>query len=341
MRMRSITTAAIVLVAGGAVAGAAVAPAARTAPRVSVMTRNLFLGADLLPLATAPKGAPFERAVAAALASVQSTTPAARMKLVAREIAKATPDLVGLQEVSRWSTRPLGSTTKPARVVVDYLAVIMTELRRLHAPYRIAVQRLSLHLRAPSSRGVMVDFTDGNAILVRSGVSVRDVRAADFRSLLRIPTQGTGTVVVSRSWAALDATVRGARLHFVDTHLEAYSAATRLDQARELVAGPLRSDLATVLVGDLNSNANLPKLEDRPPFEAIRAAGFRDERTPKLNCCLNDDLRSGTWDHIVDHIMAKPSLKLLRSFVTGRETTAAGRHPSDHGGVVSVLGFPR
>ena len=341
MRTKFILTAALVLVAGGAIAGAAAAPAARTAPRVTVMTRNLFLGADLLPLATAPKGAPFQEAVAAALASVQSTTPAARMKLIAREIANAKPDLVGLQEVSRWSTGPLTSTTKPGHVVVDYLGVIMAELRRLHAPYRIAVQRLSLHLRAPSSRGVMVDFTDGNAILVRSGVSVRNVHAADFRSLLRIPTQGIGTVVVSRSWADLDATVRGARLHFVDTHLEAYSAATRLDQAKELVAGPLRSPLETVLVGDLNSNANLPKPEDRPPFLAIRAAGFRDERTPTLNCCLNDDLRTGKWDHIVDHIMAKPALKLIRSFVTGSETTATGRHPSDHGGVVSVLGFPR
>lgn len=305
------------------------------------MTRNLFLGADLLPIATAPKGARFEQAVAAALASVQSTTPAARMKLIAREIANAKPDLVGLQEVSRWSTGPLNSTVAPSHVVVDYLGVIMAELHRLHAPYRVAVKRLSLHLRAPSSRGVMVDFTDGNAILVRSGVSVSHVRAADFRSLLRIPTQGIGTVVVSRSWAALDATVRGSRLHFVDAHLEAYDATTRLAQAKELVAGPLRSRLRTILVGDLNSGPNLPKAEDRPPFLAIRAAGFRDERTPTPNCCLKDDLRSGRWDHIVDHIMAKPSLRLIRSFVTGRETTAAGRHPSDHGGVVSVFGLSR
>ena len=56
-----------------------------------------------------------------------------------------------------------------------------------------------------------------------------------------------------------------------------------------------------------------------------------------MNCCFNDDLRTGKWDHIVDHIMAKPAVKLVRSYVTGRETTAARRHPSDHGGVVSVL----
>lgn len=35
--------------------------------------------------------------------------------------------------------------------------------------------------------------------------------------------------------------------------------------------------------------------------------------------------------------MARPAVKLVRSFLTGRETTGTGRHPSDHGGVVGVL----
>jgi hypothetical protein len=38
--------------------------------------------------------------------------------------------------------------------------------------------------------------------------------------------------------------------------------------------------------------------------------------------------------------MAKPAVKLIHSYLTGRETTAADRHPSDHGGVVSVLQLP-
>jgi hypothetical protein len=35
--------------------------------------------------------------------------------------------------------------------------------------------------------------------------------------------------------------------------------------------------------------------------------------------------------------MSRPGLKLLRSSITGREKTAGGLHPSDHGGVISVL----
>jgi endonuclease/exonuclease/phosphatase family metal-dependent hydrolase len=297
------------------------------------MTRNLFLGTNLLPLAGAAPGAPFEHAVAAALANVRATGPTARMKLIAREIAGSRPDLVGLQEVSIWSTGAIGGP--PTHVVADYLQVIQSELRRLHAPYRVVARRLSLRLRGVSSAGVAVGFTDGNVILARAGVGVAHVRSADFSHQLRITTKAFGSVTVARSWNALDATVHGARVHFVNAHLEAYSTSVRLQQAQELVAGPLRSRRPTILVGDLNSGPNLPIPADRPPFLAVRAAGFVDARTARPNCCFNDDLRTGRWDHIVDHIMTKPKLRLVRSGLTGRESTSARRHPSDHGGVVS------
>ena len=301
------------------------------------MTRNLYLGTDLLPLATTGPGAPFQRAVAAALAGVKATDPTARLKLVAKEIADARPDLVGLQEVSIWSTGPPGSHKPPSHVVVDYLKVITSELTRLHAPYRVAAERLSLHLQAPSAAGVEVGFTDGNVILARSGVTVSNVHSADFKHQLKLATASLGSVTVTRSWNALDATAHGARFHFVNTQLEAYSASIRLQQAQDLVAGPLKSSLQKLLVGDLNSNSNLPLLADRPPYLTIHNAGFAEERTSQVNCCFNDDLVTGKWDHIVDHIMAKPAVTLVRSYVTGRETTPARRHPSDHGGVVSVL----
>src|SRR4051812_50180132 len=100
-------------------AGAAVllaAPAALAAHKttdVSVMTRNVFLGADLPPLALAQPGADFEQKAGAMLSEVTATDPIGRMKLVGREIAKARPDLVGLQEISLWRTRPKGDPAPP------------------------------------------------------------------------------------------------------------------------------------------------------------------------------------------------------------------------------------
>ena len=307
---------------------------------VTFMTRNLFLGADLIPLATT-KGEEFERAAGNLLNTVKATDPDGRMKLVAGEIAKAKPDLVGLQEVTLWKTGPKNDPAPANAVVIDYLATLKRELAARGASYRVVADQRTLSLEGPTDQNVDLRFTDGNVVLARKGVKVTKARSSDFKSQLQIPTQQMGTISVNRSFNQLNASVRGAKLHLVNAHLEAYSPDTRLQQAKELVAGPLRSKLPTVLVGDLNSGPNLAKPEDRPPYKAIAKAGFKEARTSKPQCCFNDDLKSGKLDHIVDHIMAKPKLGLVKSFITGIETTAGGLHPSDHGGVVSVLRFRR
>ena len=320
-------------VAAALVAVAVFAPAAE-AKNVTVMTRNLYLGADLIPLATAPADQ-FQHAAGTVFDSVNATDPNGRMKLVAAEIAKAKPDLVGLQEVSLWRT----GAAPASHVVYDYSATIMRELARRHAHYRLVTLKRGFNVEGPTDRGFDVRLTLGDAILARRGVKVSHVRSAVFKHQLTIPTQGVGPVPVTRGFNELDARIGKVRFHFVNTHLEAYSADVRLAQAEELVAGPLKSKLRTVLVGDLNSGPDLEQPADRPPYQAIAHAGFKPERTAKDTCCFGDNLKIGAWDHNVDWIMAKPKLKLVRSSFTGNETTAAGLHPSDHGGLVSTLRF--
>ena len=340
-RARSWFAGAVLLVVAPTL-GAATTTARVSRPtrptRLTVMTRNLYLGADLLPLATASPSQ-FPGAVRDLLAHVRASDPNARMSLIADEIARAKPDLVGLQEVSEWRTGPVGP--RPAtRVAYDFVSALTRELARRHAPYRVVAPHLSLNLQAADALQD-VRFTDGDAMLVRRGVTVRHIRAGNFKAQLTISTQALGSVRVTRGWTALDATVNGAELHFVNAHLESYSTSIRLAQAKELVEGPLRSSLPTVLVGDLNSGPALPLAADRPPYLAIAGAGLKEARTAQPNCCFSDDLKTGRWDHIVDHIMTRPKVKLLRSYLTGRETLAKGEHPSDHGGVVSVLGLPK
>jgi endonuclease/exonuclease/phosphatase family metal-dependent hydrolase len=324
---------------------ALVVPAAASAGSrhadVTVMTRNLFLGADLIPLATSPAGPQFEKAAGDVLRQVTSSEPDARMRLVAREIARAKPDLVGLQEVTLWRTGPKNDPARATQVRVDYLAALRRALAASGASYRVVADQRTLDLEGPSDAGVDVRFTDGNVILARKGVRVSHVRSSDFRHQLVINTQALGPISVNRSFNQLDATVRGVKLHVVNAHLEAYSAATRLEQAKELVKRALGSGRPTVLLGDLNSGPRLPKAEDRRPYRAIARAGFKEARTSTPQCCFGDDLKSGRWDHVVDHVMTRPRIQLVRSFVTGREKTPGGRHPSDHGGVVSVLRFAR
>jgi endonuclease/exonuclease/phosphatase family metal-dependent hydrolase len=312
------------------------APAAQAkskGPTISVMTRNLYLGADLIPLATTPPGAQFEQTTTNMFAGVTSETPDARMKLVAGEIAKAKPDLVGFQELSLWRTGPAPAS----KVAYNYIKTITTQLKKLHQNYRVVAIKQGFNVEGPMSAGNDVRLTLGDAIIARKGVKVKHVHSAVFKNQLTIPTQAIGNVVTNRGYNQLDATVHGVTVHVVNTHLEAYSATTRLQQAQELAKGALRSKLPTILIGDLNSGPNLPKPEDRPPYQAIAKAGFKPERTSKFSCCFNDLSDKTGWDHNVDWIMAKPRLKLVRSFITGTETTRAGVHPSDHGGVVSVL----
>jgi endonuclease/exonuclease/phosphatase family metal-dependent hydrolase len=315
------------------------APGALAAHRttdVTVMTRNLFLGADLPPLAVAQPGADFEAKAGAMLNEVTATDPDARMTLIAGEIAKARPDLVGLQEVSLWRTGPKGQP--PATTVkFDFLGTIVKELSRRGAHYRVVARKYGFNVEGPTDQGVDVRLTLGDAILARRGVKVSHVRSGIFHNQLHFATLALGDVNVDRTWNALDAVVRGARVHVVNSHLEAYSPDFRLKQARELVKGPLRSKLPTILLGDLNSGPKLSKPADRPPYQAIAAAGFKPRRTARFSCCFDDLTKNAGWNHNVDWIMSKPGMKLVRSSVTGREKTASGVHPSDHGGVVSVL----
>jgi endonuclease/exonuclease/phosphatase family metal-dependent hydrolase len=338
LKIGSFFAAAVVAVLAFGPAQAVAAP--RTVD-VTVMSRNLFLGANLLPLAGSAPGAEFEQAAGSVLAQVRAGEPAARMRLVAREIAAARPDLVGLQEVTTWRTGPKSDPAPATDLVVDYLAVLRRELAAAGARYRVVADQRTLNLEGPTDSGVDVRITNGNAVLARRGVKVSHARSSDFRNLLTIPTRALGDVAVTRSFNQLDAVVRGARLRFVNAHLEAYSAATRLDQAKELVARALGPRRPTVLVGDLNSGPSLPKPEDRPPYQAIAGAGFKEARTARPQCCFDDDLVNGSWDHIVDHVLTRPKVRLVRSFVTGTARTPGGRYPSDHGGVVSILRLRR
>jgi endonuclease/exonuclease/phosphatase family metal-dependent hydrolase len=319
-------------------------PAAASASAdVSVMTRNMYVGANLLPLATSAQGEQFERAAAERLAEIDSSEPDARMKVMAEEIVRANVDFVNLQEATAWYTGPKNDPARSPWTRWDYLGALKRELRALGRPYYVVTSDRPLDLEGPSSLGVDVRFKTGNAILLRkrSGIRVERAVSGAFPTQLSIPTQAIGTVETTRGFNYVDFTVDGERARLVNAHPEAFSADIRLAQVKELVAGPLDTRRRVILAGDLNTGPDLPKSEDRAPYAELAKAKFVDRRTPLFNCCLNDDLRTGAWDHIVDRIMTRPRLPLLRSFIgSTSDTTPSGLLASDHGAVTSVLRLP-
>lgn len=319
-------------------------PAAASAADVSVMTRNMYVGANILPLATAAPGEEFESAASRILREVDATEPNARMKVMAAEIVRANVDFVNIQEASAWYTGPKNDPAKAPWTRWDYLAALKRELRALGRPYYVVTSDRPLDAEGPSDLGVDVRFKTGNAILLRKrrrGLRVERAVSGRFPTQLRVPTRAIGDVETTRGFAYVDFTVDGERARLINAHPEAFSADVRLSQAKELVAGPLRTSRRVILAGDLNTGPDLPKPEDRAPYAELAKAGLVDRRTPAFNCCFNDDLRTGTWDHIVDRIMTRPRLPLVRSFIgSTSDTTPSGLLASDHGAVTSFLRLP-
>ena len=105
--------------------------------RVTVMTQNLFLGADLNPIFRAPSLFALFAAVGGAWNSVQANDFPARAQALADEIAAARPDLVGLQEATLYRTDvpPDGPATPAETVAYDYLQLLVDALAQRGLSY--------------------------------------------------------------------------------------------------------------------------------------------------------------------------------------------------------------
>jgi hypothetical protein len=206
-----------------------------------------------------------------------------------------------------------------------------------------------------------VRLTDRDAIIVKKGeVNSRKRGSGSFTTVLTVPSVA-GTIAVLRGWVALDARVRGGRwFHVVNTHLEADdrfgsnpsttgpqpNGGIRQAQAQELLAGPLRSKLPVVLVGDLNSDfpvhGDQISPQDTLGYLAVVGGGFTDRAItpPPFSCCITGQMLSNPVgpgvDHRVDHIMSDSKrVKFKGGAVTS--SFANGLWSSDHFGVASAL----
>jgi endonuclease/exonuclease/phosphatase family metal-dependent hydrolase len=330
-----------------ALLAAAPAAEAKPGPKLTVMTRNIYLGGNIALPIGATSRADFEHKTTELWEQVQATDFPARAQLLAREVRRTNPDVIGLQEVALWRRGP--AAAMPASTVVyDFLATLRAELG---SGYRLGNVQTEADIEAPTSLGYDVRLTMRDAVLVRrrKGLRIRRRLGGNYARTFEVPTQ-VGTLSSRRGWTAIDASLRGKRFRFVDTHLEAFDDATRLAQARALAAGPLRRSGTVILAGDLNSDPTGATGANPAAYHVFTRAGLRDTwllRNPKgsgNNCCLKQvtitDPPPGPFDHRVDHLLAKGRFKVLRTRIVGTDPanrTAAGLWPSDHGGGATTL----
>lgn len=328
------------------VAGQATAKPKAAKPKptnVKVMTRNIYLGADLTPAIEAKGVSQFVEATGEILRQVTANDFPVRAKGLAKEILEKEPDLVGLQEVAEWRTGPpsletlLGGSKPHAETVrYDYLTELLAQLNKGKKRYRAAVVEPEFDFEAPADEnGVPGDgpnslianaeingrLTMRDVILAKVGDEVKTSHPTKghYKSLYSVEISGA-KVTVTRGWVAVDATVNGSvPFHFVDTHLESFDPQTvvpsiRAQQAAELVApgGPATSRLPVILVGDMNSDTKTAvQPGDGQAYEALVKGGMRERSTYEpLGCCLETALlpvsgggSASQFNHKVDHIM--------------------------------------
>ena len=324
---------------------------------VTVMTQNLYFGADLAPAIAAlasGDGASIVGAVSATYAKMIATNFPERAKAIAKEIAAAKPDLIGLQEAALWRTGPadsiIGGTSPATDVQYDFVKILVDALAAKGLHYAPVVISDGFDAEAPgvTSAGLQdIRITDRDAILTCTDDKTSDLKlsnpvAGHFANNLVIPL-ASGPFTVQRGYAEVDAKVRGKSFRFISTHLDSDVEPIRQLQAAELLAGPVHTSLPVVLLGDFNAPAD----GTSPAYNSLAASltdtwnlthPTEDGFTWGQNELVNNPF--STADQRIDFIFTHGGISATSVDLIGDQVgdkTPSGLWPSDHAGLVATL----
>jgi endonuclease/exonuclease/phosphatase family metal-dependent hydrolase len=325
---------------------------------IEVMTYNMYLGANLLPLFGITDPVELMKQVAAIYAHVQKVDFNVRAIAIARQIREKSPDVVSLQEVALWQTAP---TSDPTDLTTKYnfLKILLRNLDRQGAPYRAVSVNPNLSGALPMSPTTLLKFTDRNVIIVRadlpgSGLTTTNPDQGLYAAALPAPILGS-TFYVKRGWASVDVSIAGEpAFRFFDTHFEAFSPLVRTAQVSELAQIMSASSLPAVLAGDLNVYPQNVRDVDAPAWALLSGAGMVDSWIesdgfePAWTAGQLDDLDNvpSNLDNTVDFVLHNAdgridavthSGDIVGEELDDRTETDPPLWPSDHAGVVITL----
>jgi endonuclease/exonuclease/phosphatase family metal-dependent hydrolase len=339
-------------------------------PRVTlkVMTRNLYLGADLVGVIFAPGVADIPARAAEFWQTVQKSDFPERAKLIADEIAVNKPDLVALQEVEWFRTRTpstfsLENPPPPSASddVIDFLKILRTELGARDLRYQEVVLELS-DAELPAGKDAadpdLIDLrmTDRDVILIREGINFTEGQKRSYSAHLPLRIgamlDAAGGVPISlvRGYTAIQVNIEGADFTFVNSHLEVGGPAQNVQeaQANELVAALDQMPGTLIVAGDFNSNADGTGTAS---YGRLTQRGRLIDAWPKVRpmdpgptCCssLKGDVFSARSR--IDLVLYRGPVRAEAAEIVGTDPakrTPSGLWPSDHAGVVVTLSLPQ
>lgn len=334
---------------------------------VKVMTRNIYIGADVDVVLSADSVEQIPLMVSIAFDQLQKTDFPARAALLAEEIEKSNPHLIGLQEVSTFYLQSpgdmiIGGMTPATEVYMDMETVLMAALSAKGLNYSVVARISNSNIELPMLAGVdssgnyMFDdirINDHDLILARSDVITSTLAETNYDTVLIVdPSLG---IIMPRGYMAITAQVGTKSVLFANTHLEAFvgNETERRAQAEQLVA-----DLNTLNVGNLpivavgDYNAPAP---NNGTYQYVTSNGYTDAWTQNSltftynpngytyghNADVNED--NPEFYERIDFVMVKanPEPTYGEGIVIGDEKRdrVDGLYPSDHAGLVFKLTF--
>jgi endonuclease/exonuclease/phosphatase family metal-dependent hydrolase len=347
MRMRQTvaflaTMALTVLLAGPA--------RADTQPPLRVMTYNLYLGANLVPIFEAPPDQVVAE-VKEAWHHVRATNFRLRAEAIADLITEEHPDLAGLQEVSLWQTAPIDDPTD-LTTKYDFLGLLLNELQQNRTPYEAVATNPFGSGALPVSEDQLVRLTQRNVIIAPADRDEDVFTVTNPVSRVyaaRIPLTILGQRFdITRGYATVDAWFHGSWVRFATTQPEAYSVLVRQLQAIELASALSTSPYDVIIAGDINSERDFTG----DSYQILIGAGYTDswlETMPGVDgftATFGDDLVGppSDLDHTVDYVLRTTDGSLDgidgSGEIVGEEIddqTTTGWWPSDHAGVVESI----
>jgi endonuclease/exonuclease/phosphatase family metal-dependent hydrolase len=289
------------------------APARAADQPFKVMSRNLYLGADVgVALAKIPN----MPAAAQFMWDQVQKTDFSKRKKIADQIRTESPDIIGIQEATIWYCKAHFWSGKTE--VFNFTQELLTELggdyviaakhgvEANNPGYSIGPIPFLTKVNDPKTFQPLFGqnvadcgFQIGDALLIKKSLSqyVNQVGNSEYKDVYKVvPT----LMEIYRGYAWADITVQGTNVRFVTTHLESLWDANKVpkasDQARQLVSDLKKTKSPIVVIGDFNSDPRDPRQLNSPnpgeqptvskkcpagsslcnAYKVMREAGFTD-----------------------------------------------------------------
>lgn len=323
------------------------------ATRVSVMTQNLYVGADVdavLAALVTPDRSDDLDALITAIETLEKTHFPTRAGGIADVIARERPHVVGFQEVSEIHI-DLRAMGVPITLDLDFLPILQTQLAARGLNYAVAGSIKNIDARPLPG----IQLVDYDVILVDADrVTVERTHARNFAFNVGPIAEG---VELKRGLVAVTAAIDGQRYQFLNTHLEPDLGARDLSDLRAAQAyeatAVLGNHSPAFVMGDLND------VPGSPMYQVLVQAGFDDvwaelrpgvdgSTTPRSADLANphDNLTRRIdylWARGVGHAMAGLQGRIALIGAVPSDMVEGPYYrmwPSDHVGLVAELLVP-